>query len=174
MKISKPNHDMAGGGGTEYFTIWLTALGADANNVPNFSGTTSSSPTRTWSSPTGTGTRAGPSSGSSQPTSPGQLEAGSGIHGKGSGNQHSDEDVAIAVGVVIGVVALALMGFIFWWTARRRKRTGTFNRFGSVDGSTAVFQSEKSQPAPNTIEPEMTAMPTLGPAIRIQQPTVRF
>lgn len=203
------------GGGTEYFTVWLTELGTEEGDVPNFTGsstttsaastqstntgstgTANSSPTSSSNnnsptssgnsnsrtstgnnnSPTSTGNNNSPTStrnnnsptnsgNNNSPTNSGnnnspntassaspQGTAGQAAEGAqaSSGSNHNDKVVAIAVGVVIGVVALALLGFIFWWVARRRRQTGSFARYrDSVDGSSAALQQNPAKRGPS-------------------------
>lgn len=187
------------GGGNNFFTIWLTELGTESDKpVPNYKGstatssnnnspastktssnrrTTSSTRTRNNDSPPTSTSTSTASSGSPQQTRPGQPASGSDATENNLSKGHNDETVAIAVGVVIGVVALALMFFIFWLTWRRRKRTGTFARYeDSVDGSSAALQPR--QMAQSGSASGLTALPDMsqakyapGPAIMVHQPT---
>lgn len=43
-----------------------------------------------------------------------------------SHNQNKDKRLSIILGVVIGFVALGLMGVLFWFLARRKKKAGSF------------------------------------------------
>lgn len=216
--------DYTCGGGTEYLTVWLTDVGVEVGDVPNFTGsstTTSAASTGTTraestgtgnNSPTSSGNNNSPTGTSSNSNSPtgtsnnnnsptgtnsnnnspntassGSPGSGTGVAASGnegaqksSNNGHSDKDVAIAVGVVIGAVALALLGFIFWWVARRRRQTGSYSRYrDSVDGSSAALQQNPGKRGPSPDSSGVSNGPEMGqrdngaygPSIRVHNRT---
>ena len=132
----KANFGVTGGGGTDYWNIWLT--GAETS-VPSFGGgssssdTSSTSPPTTTSPPTRTGrtgrTTARPSVVTS--VAPGRTivitQSASQSSGASSpsaqANSGSSNVAGIAAGVVVGVVAVASIATgVFFWLRHRRRR----------------------------------------------------
>lgn len=74
-----------------------------------------------------------------------------------SGSDKDDKRIGIIVGVVLGCVALGLLGFMLWWVHRRNKRTGTFFRHRPRSATDSEIQNWRSPESSTSQFPEKYA-----------------
>lgn len=149
-----------GGGGTYYFTVWLTGLEDNVPNYnPNATASTSPSTVQATSTSAANGTKHKPTSTS---TSTPSIK---------TNHDLSDKSIGIIIGVVLGFVAFVVMAIVFCCLWRRKKRTGSFRRKPSTLLSIESRPSSWASLAPDAVISILAGSRKWEGRVSIRRPT---